>query len=258
MLANHPETQKVHYAFQLRNAKEGWKFEERTFYFRWLSEAQKRTGGASYVNFLKNIDKEAYENANDVDRLAIESTGVRKPWTMPAIPKPVGPGRMWKMEELLSLSETKLKERDFKNGKQAYSSARCVVCHRFANEGGATGPDLTQLAGRFGPKEVLESIVEPSKVISDQYRTTIVATKDGKIYTGRILLDEKESLTMLVSPEDPTKISKFAKQDIEEMKPSSVSLMPADLLHGLNENEVLDLLAYLLSRGNPNDARFKK
>ncbi len=58
-----------------------------------------------------------------------------------------------------------------------FSAARCVVCHRYSGEGGATGPDLTQLAGRFGAKDMLEAIIEPSKVISDQYKASVVETR---------------------------------------------------------------------------------
>jgi len=66
---------------------------------------------------------------------------------------------------------------------EMYAAARCVVCHRFNGEGGATGPDLSQAAGRFNLKDLCESIVEPSKVISDQYRAATVTTDSGRAIT---------------------------------------------------------------------------
>ena len=170
----------------------------------------------------------------------------------------MGPGKDYTVEELVSLSATEMKGRDFKSGETMYKAAKCIVCHRFAGDGGSTGHDLTQAAGRFNFKDLTESIVDPSKVISDQYKTTIVETKDGKTYTGRIVNQTNDSITMLIDPEDSTKIVTIKNDNIEEKKISSVSLMPKDLLKQLNQNEVLDLMAYLLSRGNAQDSMFRK
>jgi len=131
------------------------------------------------------------------------------------------------------------------------------VCHRFGGEGGATGPDLTLLAGRFNFKDVSEAIVDPSKVVSDQYRGVIIDTVDGKTYTGRIVAEAPETITILADPEDPSKLVTLRKADVEERRPAPQSLMPKDLLKPLNREEVLDLLAYLLSRGNHRDKMFK-
>ncbi|HEY7427062.1 MAG TPA: c-type cytochrome, partial [Gemmataceae bacterium] len=205
-----------------------------------------------------NIEKEAFDNASEQERLAIEAAGLRKPFKMKELPKAKGPGRDWKLAELVSFAEPKLKERDFKNGQKMYAAARCVVCHRFNGEGGATGPDLSQVAGRFNLKDLCESIVEPSKVVSDQYRASIVTTASGKVYTGRIVNETKDALTILLDPEDSTKVVEVKKSKVDEMKPSLVSVMPEGALKPLNENEVLDLLAYLLSRGDPKHPMFRK
>jgi hypothetical protein len=53
-------------------------------------------------------------------------------------------------------------------------------------------------------------------------------------------------------------VMEIKKEDVESLKPSNISLMPEKLINGLNENEVLDLLAYMLSRGDPNHAMFRK
>ena len=125
-------------------------------------------------------------------------------------------------------------------------------------EGGATGPDLTQLAGRFNYKDLSEAIMDPSKVVSDQYRGVIVQTAQGQTYTGRIIGETPDAITMLTDPEDPSKIVTIKKKDVEEKVAAPQSLMPKDLLKPLNQEEVLDLMAYLLSRGNERDKMFKK
>lgn len=256
MLKNRPETQKLAYAFALRNAKEGWTTEERKFYFQWLQDARGKSGGASYGNFLKNIDNDAFANVPELDRLALTAGGIRKIYSSPELPKAKGPGRDWTLDDLAGLQK-ELKGRNFENGKRAYAAARCVVCHRFGGEGGATGPDLTQLAGRFTYKDVSDSILDPSKVVSDLYRGVIIETSEGKTYNGRIVSDAPDSLTVLTDPEDPSKLVTIAKKDIDTKVQAPQSLMPKDLLKQLNQDEVLDLMAYLLSRGNQRDKIFK-
>jgi putative heme-binding domain-containing protein len=259
MLANAPDLQKLSYAFALRNLREGWTLAERKVYFQFLADARLKSGGASYVGFLNNIEKDAYENASETERVAIEAAGLRKPFKPKELPKPAGPGgRDWTTNDLAKFAETRLTGRDYKNGEKMYAAARCIVCHRFYGDGGATGPDLTQVAGRFNLKDLCESIVEPSKVIPDLYRGSIVTTASGKTITGRIIGDSDKVLTILTDPEDSTKVVEVKKSDVEEVKPSPTSLMPKDLLKPLGDNEVLDLLAYLLARGDPKHVMFKK
>lgn len=258
MLINPPDPQKIHYLFALRNLKDQWKIMDRKAYFLALNEERTKSGGASYQGFLNNIEKDAYENAKDTERLEIEAMGLRKPTPLKSLPKPEGPGMEWKLNDLETLTKGGFKGRNFANGKKAFASARCIVCHRFNGEGGATGPDLTQVAGRFSAKDLSESIVDPNKVISDQYRAVIVETKSGKLISGKIVSENPNSLLVLTDPEDSTKVIDIKKSDVEMVKPSPISLMPAKLIDSLNKNEVFDLLAYMLSKGDPNSAYFSK
>jgi hypothetical protein len=73
-----------------------------------------------------------------------------------------------------------------------------------------------------------------------------------------VVSENAESLIVVTDPEDSSKVQDLKKKDVESVKVSPVSLMPQDLLKTLNENEVLDLLAYLLSRGDPSHTMFKK
>jgi putative heme-binding domain-containing protein len=256
MIANSADQEKLHYIFALRNVKEGWTLDQWKVYFGSINEARTKSGGNSFQGFLNNIEKEAFANATDADRLVIEASGLRKPFKLPPLPKPVGPGKDWTMNDVLAL-ETRLRERSFSNGQKMFAAARCIVCHRFYGEGGATGPDMTQSAGRFSYKDMAEAILEPSKVISDQYKASVVFTKDEKTYTGKLISDTKDGVSILIDPEDSTKVKDIKRADIEEVKPAATSLMPKDLLKTLNEEEVADLMAYLLSRGDPTNPMFK-
>lgn len=259
MLSNQPELENVYLALVLRNVKFGWTFEQRMQYVQWIEKAKGWSGGASYTGFLDNIKNEALANASEAERKAIEAGVVAyRPPSLDELPKAVGPGRDWTVDNVLSLTSSGLSGRSFEKGRRAFAAAQCIRCHRFAGEGGATGPDLTNVAGRFQYKDLAEAIIEPSKVISDQYAASIVLDVDGKQYVGRILDRTDEKLSILVDPVDASKIVELDADDVEEVLPSKTSLMPKDLIDALGEQEVLDLLAYLYSRGNPNDPMFAK
>ncbi len=129
----------------------------------------------------------------------------------------------------------------------------CASCHRFGVDGGGIGPDLTAVAGRFNVRDLLELIVEPSKVISDQYAAVSIATKDGRMVTGRVGNIFGDSLSVIEDMFDPGRSTDVRRADIEEMKQSTISVMPAGLLNSLTEAEIQDLVAFLLARGDSRD-----
>ncbi len=74
---------------------------------------------------------------------------------------------------------------------QVITRARCLDCHKFGDKGEGLGPELTTVNSRFRPAEIVESIVLPSKVISDQYKSVTLATQDGKIYGGMPIVSRR-------------------------------------------------------------------
>jgi putative heme-binding domain-containing protein len=257
MLANQPDLQKLHYAFVLRNMKYGWTLEQRRAYLKFLEEEREKSGGASYQGFIDNMRQDFLDNATEAERFALKSTIAETQPKPTSLPQAIGPGQDWTLDEVAGFTINGLTNRDFANGKRAYAAARCVMCHRFGGEGGATGPDLTNVAGRFSFRDLSESIIDPSKVISDQYKGSKIQTTAGEIIAGRIVNEADGVFTIVTDAEDATKVREIKESDIEAIQPSAVSLMPKDLLKPLNKEEILDLFAYLQSRGNPNDPMFK-
>ncbi|MBH55862.1 MAG: heme-binding protein [Planctomycetaceae bacterium] len=257
MLNNRPEIQKIHYAYALRNLRYGWTIEQRKEYLQWFVGANERSGGASYSGFLKNIQSEALANMSDDERKLLAGEAVFTPPKEEDLPKPLGPGKVWDLGEVIALADKGLSGRNFDNGKKMFAAAKCLSCHRFDGNGGSTGPDLSNVAGRFSNKDLAEAIIHPSKVISDQYRAMNIVTVNGKVLAGRVTSETEKEVTVLTDPVDATKLVTLAKDDIDEMLPSKQSLMPEKLLNTLNKEEVLDLLAFLKSRGNPNAIEFK-
>ncbi len=258
MLANQPELQNLHYAFVLRNLRYGWTLEQRREYLQWLKEAAKRSGGNSYGGFIRNMRDEALAKVPAAMKKLLGSEAAPVTIEQAELPKPVGPGKDWTAAEVIQMADSDLHGRNFENGKRAFAAAKCIVCHRFDGEGGATGPDLSNVAGRFSTKDLAEALVEPSKVISDRFRASIVATFDGKVITGQVVAESDEEITVMTDAFDGSRMAVIKRDDIDEIQPSKVSLMPGDLLKPLNRDEVLDLIAYMLSRGNPDDIAFAK
>ena len=160
------------------------------------------------------------------------------------------------MDDLLSDLERVSNGRNFEKGKQAYNDAQCIACHRFGNEGGAVGPELTAVSSKYTRRDILESILEPSKVISEQFQTVTIIKNDGDSETGRIVDENDEKIVLQPSPLAPERVE-IKKSEIAERRPSKISAMPEGLLNQLSKEEILDLLAYIESSGKEKAANFK-
>ena len=137
--------------------------------------------------------------------------------------------------------------RDPERGKTLFRETGCVVCHAFKGDGGAVGPDLTLLSGRFGVREIIESITEPSKVISDQYGTVNLTLKDGSIHLGRLVNEGPDLVQIQENLYIPSDVRDFARKEVAKMEASPISLMPPGLINTCHPEEVADLIAWLLS-----------
>jgi putative heme-binding domain-containing protein len=150
----------------------------------------------------------------------------------------------YRFEELLAyLSTGEGKAGDAANGRKVFEKAQCAKCHRFGKEGEGLGPDLTTVSKRFKRSDTLESIYYPSKVISDQYRSTMILTTKGQRVEG-LMAVQGEVVTVLQS--DGSKVT-LRKKDVEKQVASLVSVMPERLLDALSKREIADLFAYLES-----------
>ena len=147
----------------------------------------------------------------------------------------------WTYQELVGyLSEGT--SGDASNGAKVFQKAQCAKCHRFGGRGEGVGPDLSMISQRFQRKEILESILFPSQVISDQYASKTVVTNGGKTYAGLVVPAGDEAIVVLQSNGEKTTVD---NDDISETAPSKKSAMPDGLLNTLTLDEIADLFAYL-------------
>lgn len=131
-------------------------------------------------------------------------------------------------------------------GRPIYEKV-CAACHRFGEAiGKDVGPDLSTIVSRFKRRDVLESILWPSKVISDQYRSQMFEMKDGSVQSG-VVLRENAISVFLRTAESPERPVPVPKAQIANRGESTVSLMPAGLLDGYSQAEIADLLAFVMA-----------
>lgn len=161
----------------------------------------------------------------------------------PAMPPEDEEGNKWKFDELYEfLASTEGRNGDSAEGAIVFQKATCDKCHRYGNVGEAMGPDLTDLATRFTRKEMLQSILYPSHVISGQYVAKKLLLADRRTLTGIVSPGPSGEKTVLTS--EGKKIA-VPEEDIDEIAPSKLSGMPDGLLEELTEEEIADLFSYL-------------
>lgn len=276
------------YMFHLRTVKTGWTRAQREQYFAWFNEkhnndkhpaelvnyfteaGREYSDGASFPRFIANAKKDAIDAMSDAERgeLASVITGESAPKPAAAAIPVHSFVKEWKTadlaEDVTKLSATTPNgraggggARNFNRGKEAFAAAQCLVCHRMRDEGGSTGPDLTAIAQRFTPRDILESITEPSKVVSEQFAATEFVLKNGDEVSGRILEETDQKYVVLTNPLQNGKTD-VKKSDVAKKQLAKLSPMPEGLINVLKKEEVLDLIAYLVAAGRDTHPLFAK
>ena len=254
------QEEQIEYAVALRVLKSGWTPQLREEYFRWFVKAQAYRGGNTFASSLRRAKEGAVALLSADEKRALQPiidarSEVRSPLELLSSRRKV---REWTVDELLPVAERGMKGgRDFERGRKLYGEVACSSCHRFANDGGSVGPDLSAVAGRFGLRDLLEAIVLPSKTISDQYEAVVILKKSGEVVTGRIANLSGSNVNVVENMLDPGAMTNVRRADIASIETSQVSPMPEGLLDTLGEEEVEDLIAYLLSRGDPESEAYR-
>jgi len=269
---------RFHYLFHLRTLPVGfWTLDQRKEYLgywskdkqklphpaetlQWFVQAGRGYGnGASFDNFLKNFLKEYVANLSPAEFAELtpilKAIDSKSTVTVAAKVRPFV--KEWKMDDLEPQLPKASSGRNFEKGKAAFADAQCAKCHRFVDYGGSVGPDLTAVASRFDRRTLLESIVEPSKVVSEQYQNLEVVSLDGKSVIGRLIDETPMSIAIQPDPLDAKRVV-IAKNNIDTRKASKLSPMPAHGIDVLSAEDVLDLIAYMESGGRKTHPAFGK
>lgn len=144
-----------------------------------------------------------------------------------------------------SYGKAPLVKGNIENGEKLFAARACNTCHSLDRNKQLLGPSLDAVGEMFNRQEIITAITEPGGGIKSGFETQKLTQHDGTILLGRIAESDSETLTLLM-PGNITK--RIAHATIKSINAENISLMPTDLLKGLTENEINDLLAYLKIR----------
>jgi len=119
--------------------------------------------------------------------------------------------------------------------------AKCANCHKVRGQGGAVGPDLSDLFKR-DPASVFRDIAEPSATIHPEYISYTVALKDGRVAVGVVRAEGADAIRV---SDTEAKTTAVPRSQIDELRPSATSIMPVGLVGAIGEAGMRDLMAYL-------------
>lgn len=250
------QEEQVHTIYCLRAIDKGWAHHERRQAVLWFDRAREFRGAVSmegYIYFLwqaileklppderaaaeerreKSIDERNKRNA-----ALLTEADAASPWRTD--------GGQMSFEELALYLEddpTAYSQGNAERGKWVFHRAKCANCHVFGSEGTGGGPDLSTVVKRLRRREILESIMYPSRVISDQYTTTNVELKNGETIAGLLIGESEKTLTLISATGEKMELN---KNKIAKRSPSKISIMPEGLIDTMNLHDLVDLFAFL-------------
>jgi putative heme-binding domain-containing protein len=147
--------------------------------------------------------------------------------------------------------------RKFASGRDLFTRANCIACHRLENKGNVFGPDLTKLDPKWKPADVLNEILVPSARINEKFQANVFELASGKTVTGLVLEENADTIKVIENPLAKPEPTVLRRGDVLERTRSKTSLMPKGLLDKLTRDEILDLLAYVFSGANPRHEFFR-
>jgi putative heme-binding domain-containing protein len=137
-----------------------------------------------------------------------------------------------------------LKGGDIRRGQAIFNNQKtaCSSCHAIGYLGGNIGPDLTRIGQVRTERDLLEAIIYPSASFVRSYEPMVVVSKSGEVSSGVLRKDSPEELVLATGPNAEIRIN---RSEVAEMRPGTVSVMPAGLDEQLSRQELADLVAFL-------------
>ncbi|MAC20344.1 MAG: hypothetical protein CMJ23_11860 [Phycisphaerae bacterium] len=245
----------IHHLHALRLQSEGWDEDSIDAAVDALDRLATETGGASFPGYVNAIREAIAPHlgpmasqrlANLAEARGKESRDVEARRFV----------RAWDVEAFEPHLSRVNAGRDFARGESLFTALQCGACHQVGGVGIAYGPDLTGVGARFSPRDLLIASIDPARDLSDQYAGVLVRTRKDELVLGLPIERTASSLAIAPDPRAGVLRTEVALEDIVSEEPASP--MPAGLMDTASMDEVLDLLAYLRSAGNPDDPAFQR
>lgn len=252
------DAQRLFYLFMLRQPTKGWTIESRRALLHWLKRAE-QFGGAHYMpRFITYIRSDILAGLSDrerrllapeiavLGRLAIDAQAGTSPSSGSTLLTTHRPQvKVWALEDALAAVSGSNRQPEIVRGKKLFAEIHCNRCHRSVDQGVPLGPDLTHVTARFSRRDLLDAIINPSRIIEDKYRSLLLETDDGRLLSGVLVGGDAKSFYIAADPLQPVQFQQVSRDRISSRRTSSVSTMPQHLLNTLTAEEIVDLLGYL-------------
>ena len=251
----------IFYPMHLRYLKDGWSLESKRIVFEALNRAEKHNGASTYFKSISDTRSElaAALSTEEMSKLA-EVVHPPKPAALSPHAMPGHTFRVWKLEDLEPRLAEVGKGRSFEKGKAAAIASQCVFCHTVSTDrslpAGLFGPELVQVSARFGRRDLLDHILNPSKVVDEKFRFVTIKRADGSTVMGSLESEDDERVVLKPNPLSPETVE-VGKSLIKERSVSDTSPMPAGLLNALKAEQILDLLAFIEAGGDAKKPNFQ-
>jgi putative heme-binding domain-containing protein len=167
------------------------------------------------------------------------------------------PRTEWKYDDLAAGVGGLKAGRSYGTSKQIFQVASCVACHKMDGVGNTFGPDLTRLDPKMQSLDILKELLEPSARINEKYQSYAFELESGKVITGLVLEETADKIKVIENPLTKTDAVELKVSDIAQRQKLPTSIMPKGLLEKLSREEILDLVAYVMARGNQQDPLFQ-
>lgn len=189
---------------------------------------------------LQNVDTPRPEQRAAAEGLVLALGGARQP-----IPPHVVRLAASRPKTEADWQKATAKGGDVQSGRRLFfhaTAAGCARCHTVNGRGRQVGPDLSMVARSRTRRQLLESILVPSREVAPQFVSWTLVTTDGRVLNGVIVYENRDKLT--IEDAEGKQVS-LANTDVELRTPQQKSLMPEKLIERMTLGEVRDLLAFL-------------
>lgn len=256
LTAHRSREEQIHTAYALRTVESGWTHVQRSSFIEWFDRAWSFRGAASMEGFMRNLWDSTLALLPEDERVVAQARKknlydkrVARALALMDESERTDSGRselaqmsFQELSEYLEYDPMTYRKPNLPLGERAFVRAKCASCHVFGSIGKGGGPDLSTVVKRFRRRDILESIMFPSKVISDQYTGVEVELGEWETVSGMVVSENEESLTLITVTGERIDI---AQEDITLRRESELSIMPEGLLDTMNLGELVALIQFL-------------
>jgi len=259
------QEEQIYTVYCLRAIKSGWTAEQRQQLVSWFDRGWEMRGGASFEGHIEYLWQDTLKILPEAERVAAEQhkADVFKKRQEEALAKQMEADGKAKVEksDLVGMGFQELAEyleydpgayassnaEDIVRGREVFERAKCATCHVFGTVGKGGGPDLSTVVARFRRRDILEAIMYPSKVVSDQYIGVTLELSDLSDVTGMIVSENDQVINLITSNGEKMEVK---KADITKREDAKGSIMPEGLLSTMSMQELVALINFLERGGD--------